>query len=88
MARKIKLLNGYIYPVDRCGAMDDVLQLRVTEGTLTGLVTEFGDPQNTQTIEHWYDDTETDHVFFTGYTALTAASQDIYGVTMTLRKDE
>lgn len=87
MARHVKLLNGDVFPVDRCGATDDFLMIRVTEGTLLDLVMVFGKPENTQTIEHWFDGTETDHVFYKGYTALTAASQDVLGVTMTLRKE-
>ena len=84
--RKIRLSNGNEYPVDRCGVSGDMLLVRVTEGNLLDLVMVFGCPENVQTIEHWFEGTETDHRVFEGYTELRTASQEPEGVTMFLYK--
>lgn len=82
--RKIRLSNGAEYPVDRCGVSGDMLLVRVTEGNLLDLVMVFGRPENTATIEHWFEGTETDHVTYEGYTELRTASQEREGVMMLL----
>jgi hypothetical protein len=85
---KVKLLDDTTYPVDRCGTMNDQLLIRVTEGSILSLVPEFGDPEKTAVIEHYFEGTETDHVFFNGYTALTAMSQDQNGVLIYLKRGD
>ena len=83
---KIRLNDGTEYPVDRCGAMNDLLLIRIPEGSIMSLVPVFGDPEKTSRIEHYFEGTETDHVVFEGYTELTAASYDENGVLIYLRR--
>ena len=82
--RKIRLTDGTEYPVSMCGASDGVLAIRVTEGSLLDLVMVFGVPEKVAKIEHWFDGTDTDHVFFEGYTELRVASQERDGVMLML----
>jgi hypothetical protein len=85
--RKIRLNDGTEHEVDRCGANDGILSIRVIDNNdLLQLVEEFGKPQNTSHIEHWFDGTETDHVYFDGYTELIAAQSMREGILLTLRK--
>lgn len=84
MNRHVKLTDGTVYPVSLCGATNDMLSLTVTQGTLLDLVMVFGVHEKVATIEHWYDGTETDHVFYKGYTELRVASQTRDGVTLML----
>lgn len=85
--RKIRLTDGTEYPVDRCGANDGTLFVRVTgDYNLLDLVMEFGVPEKTERIEHWFEGTETDHVYFDGYTALVSAQSMNDGILMMLRK--
>lgn len=89
MARNIRLADGTVYPVDRCGADGERLRLRVTDGLflLTAAVT-FSAPEKTYVIEHYFDGTETDHVFFEGYTVLLALSVEAGGIAVLLKKGE
>ena len=85
--RNIKLTDGTVYPVDRCGATLNELMINVTSGDdLLDLVMEFGVPAKVARIEHWFDGTDTDHVVYEGYTALTAASNTGTGVMIMLQK--
>lgn len=71
--RNIKLLDGTIYQVDRCGAANGLLRIRILPPfKLTDVVKKFTAPAKTATIEHYFDGTETDHVYFTGYTDFLA----------------
>lgn len=85
--RKIRLNDGTEHEVDRCGADDGILSIRVTDNNdLLELVEEFGKPQNTARIEHWFDGTETDHVWFDGYTELITVQSTREGILLTLRR--
>lgn len=67
--RNIKLLDGTIYQVDRCGAADGQLRIRLLPPfKIVDVVKKFTNPAKTATIEHYFDGTETDHVFFDHYT--------------------
>lgn len=86
--RNIKLTDGTVYPVDLCGAANGMLMVNVT-GThdLLALVLVFGQEEKVQRIEHWFDGTETDHIFFEGYKHLTSAAITDTGVQMTLKRE-
>ena len=86
--RKIKLSNGKTYAVDRCGASGDVLMINVISGTLKTLASAFSNPEALVRIEHYFDGTETDHVFFDGYTLLTGLNLSNTGVTVMLRRSQ
>ena len=67
--RNIKLLDGTVYQVDRAGAADGQLRLRLLPPfKIVDVVKKFTNPAKTATIEHYFDGTETDHVFFDHYT--------------------
>jgi len=67
--RNIKLLDGTVYQVDRCGAADGQLRIRLLPPfKIVDVVKKFTNPAKTATIEHYFDGTETDHVFFDHYT--------------------
>ena len=83
--RNIKLADGSIYPVDRCGADNGILTVNVITGTIISLIPVFGDPEKTATIEHYFDGTETDHITFTGYTELIGATVTTTGTTFVMR---
>lgn len=85
--RKVKLNNGKTYQVDRCGAAGDLLMINVVSGTIKALANVFGNPENTGRIEHYFEGTETDHVFYDGYTVLTGLSLSETGVTVMLRRE-
>lgn len=86
--RNIRLTDGTVYPVDRCGAASGMLMVNVTSGDdLLDLVMVFGVPEKVARIEHFYDGTETDHVWFDGYTALVSATITDTGVMMMLKKE-
>ena len=71
--RNIKLLDGTVYQVDRAGAADGQLRLRLLPPwDLVEVVQKFKDPEKTAKIEHYFDGTETDHVTFEHYTEFTA----------------
>ncbi len=85
--RNIKLANGDVYPVSRCGANNKILSVTVTGGhDLLDLVLVFGHSENVATIEHYFDGTTTDHIIFGGYTELVSACMAEDGVTLTLEK--
>lgn len=85
--RIIKLTDGTVYPVDRCGATPETLVVNITSGdTMLALVTKFSVPENLTRIEHSFEGTSTDHRFFDGYTALTSAYVSETGTTLTLTK--
>ena len=86
--RNIKLTDGTVYPVDLCGASYGTLYVNVTEPKdLLALVLVFGQEEKVERIEHWYDGTETDHIFFEGYKHLTSAAITDTGVQMTLKRE-
>ncbi len=67
--RNIKLLDGTVYQVDRAGAADGYLRLRLLPPwDLKKAVKKFSDPKLLDKIEHYFDGTGTDHVFFDHYT--------------------
>ena len=87
--RNIRLSDGTVYPVDRCGAMEDSLFLNIVSGdSLLALVGKFSDPSGLDCIEHYFDGTTTAHQWYEGYTQLVAASVTRTGVSLTLRKEE
>ena len=85
--RKVKLNNGKTYNVDRCGASGDLLMINVISGTIKALASVFSDPEKTSRIEHYFEGTETDHVFYEGYTVLTGITLSDTGTTVMLRRD-
>ena len=67
--RNIKLLDGTVYQVDRAGAADGQLRLRILPPfKIADVAKKFTSPAKTATIEHYFDGTETDHVYFEHYT--------------------
>ncbi len=88
MSRHVKLTDGTVYPVDRCGADDERLRIRVTEPGFDMLeaVQSFGNPEKTSTIEHYFDGTETDHVYFTGYTVLESLLSENAGMVVSMKR--
>lgn len=86
--RKIKLLDGTEYEVDRCGAYDDRLMINITSDlSMMDAVSVFSQSSLTKRIEHYFDGTETDHVFFDGFTRLMAVSLSYTGIFLTLGKE-
>ena len=86
--RNIKLTDGTVYPVDRCGAAGELLMINVTSGDdLLDLVMVFGVPEKVSRIEHYYDGTNTDHVFYENFTELVIANVTDTGVMLTLKKE-
>lgn len=86
--RNIKLTDGTVYPVDLCGASGNTLYVNVTEPKdLLSLVLVFGQEEKVRRIEHYFDGTETDHVFFEGYKHLTSAAITDTGVQMALKRE-
>ena len=84
--RNIKLTDGTVYHVDRCGAADGTLMINIIEQPdIWDIVETISKEENVSTIEHYFDGTETDHVFFRGYIYLVAAALTFTGVTVTLR---
>lgn len=88
MSRHVKLTDGTAYTVDRCGADDERLRIRVTEPGFDMLeaVQKFGNPALTSTIEHYFDGTETDHVYFEGYTALESLLSEDTGMVVSMKR--
>jgi len=87
--RNIKLLDGTVYQVDRCGAADGQLRLRLLPPwDLLEVVTKFRDPEKTAKIEHYFDGTETDHVFFENYTVFSALEIEGENVLIVLKREE
>ena len=85
--RHIRLNDGTVFDVDRCGADLERLTVRVTgDHTLLDPVPVFGKAENVARIEHWFDGTETDHVFFEGYVNLIAVQSGNEGIAIILRK--
>ena len=85
--RKIKLVDGTIYTVDRCGADGGILSINVVSEKLVDLVPVFADPEKTAIIEHYFDGTETDHVFYKSYTQLVGAGVTNTGTTVFLSQN-
>jgi len=88
MSRHVKLTDGTTYSVDRCGAMDERLRLRVTDTGFDMLeaVEKFGDPALTSTIEHYFDGTTTDHVYYEGYTTLESLLSESGGMVISMKR--
>lgn len=88
--RNIKLADGSVFPVDRCGASDGTLYLRVTaeDYTVQQAAVSFGDPAKTVIIEHYFDGTNVDHQRFIGFTVLQSLILDRNGVTIYLGEAE
>ena len=86
--RNIKLLDGTVYQVDRCGAADGQLRIRLLPPfKIVDVVKKFTNPAKTATIEHYFDGTETDHVFFDHYTAFSALEVDGDKLLIVLKRD-
>ena len=92
MARKIRLNDGTILPVDRFAMLDDQLRIRVapTDMDMLTAAQTFGDPEKTKVIEHYFEGTETDRHICTGYTELVALEMayDARGVIVILNHVE
>ena len=88
--RKIRLTDGSVYSVDRCGASGGVLYIRVTDADMTLLkaVSVFDNPEKTKVIEHFFEGTETDHQFYEGYDTLHAAALDSGAVLVILHRED
>ena len=90
--RNIKLLDGTIYQVDRCGAADGRLRLRLINlpgdinAAMISVITAFGDPAKTAVIEHYFDETINDHQVYEHYTALEAVMTDGPGLVVIMRE--
>lgn len=88
MSRHVKLTDDTVYQVDRCGADEERLRLRVTDPGFDMLtaVQKFGNPELTATIEHFFDGTETDHVYFKGYTVLESLLSEEAGMVVSMKR--
>jgi hypothetical protein len=87
--RNIKLTDGSVYEVERCGANEHELRfLIVSPVTMKEAVNAFDDPELTNRIEHYFDGTENDHVVFVGYTTLAGLFQDEHGTEIVLYKND
>lgn len=88
MSRNIKLTDGTTYPVDRCGADGERLRIRVTKPGFDMLeaVQKFGNPELTAVIEHYFDGTETDHIYFEGYTVLESLLAENAGMVISAKR--
>lgn len=87
--RNIRLLDGTVYQVDRAGAADGQLRLRILPPwDLVEVVTKFRDPEKTAKIEHYFDGTETDHVFFDHYTIFSALEVDGDKLLIVMKSEE
>lgn len=88
--RKIRLANGTTYEVDRCGAADGRLSIRlVAPGILLNdIFPFFVDPEKTGTIEHYFEGTRVDHKLFIGFTLLRSASLENSGAFLMLEETE
>ena len=85
--RNIRLNDGTVYTVDRCGGDSRNMAANITSrATLASLVEVFNIPEKVSHIEHYYDGTKTDRVVYDGYTELIGACVTDTGVTITLRK--
>lgn len=86
--RNVRLTDGTTYPVDRCGADSERLRIRVTDPAFDMLaaVRTFGDPELTRVIEHYFDGTSTDHVFYEGYTFLESLLSENNGMVVSMKK--
>ena len=86
--RHVRLTDWTAYAVDRCGADEERLRLRVTDPGFDMLtaVQKFGDPALTATIEHYFDGTETDHVYFEGYTVLESLLSENAGMVVVMKR--
>ena len=87
--RNIRLNDGTVYAVDRCGAASAHLLINITSGeNIAALAVAFSDETKTKVIEHFYDDSPNDHVTFEGYTVLSAVSVSDTGISINLAKKE
>lgn len=85
--RNIKLTDGSVYEVERCGANDQELRmLIISPVTMKEAANAFDNPELTNRIEHYFDGTENDHVVFEGYTTLVGIYQDKHGTEILLYK--
>ena len=75
--RNIRLLDGTVYPVDRCGADGGVLRIRILPPfEIADVAAKITDPEKTDRIEHFIDGTETDHVIYEHYTVFQSMEAD------------
>ena len=75
--RNISLADGTVYPVDRCGAADGRLRVRILPPyVITDVVSRFTDPVRTRRIEHYIDGSGVDHQVYEGYTEFVAMEID------------
>lgn len=75
--RNIRLLDGTVYPVDRCGADGGVLRIRILPPfVIADVAARFTDPAKTAKIEHYFDGVETDHVIYEHYTVFQSMEAD------------
>lgn len=75
--RNIRLLDGTVYPVDRCGADGGVLRIRILPPfVIADVAARFTDPTKTAKIEHYFDGVETDHVTYEHYTVFQSMEAD------------
>lgn len=87
--RNIRLLDGTVYQVDRAGAADGQLRLRLLPPwDLVEVVTKFKNQELTAKLEHYFDGTETDHVFFDHYTVFSALEVDGDKLLIVMKSEE
>lgn len=86
--RNVRLTDGTVYPVDRCGADGVRLRIRVTDPQVDMItaVQKFGRPELTSAIEHYFDGTETDHIVFSGYTVLESLLAENAGIVVVMKR--
>lgn len=84
--RTIKLANGSVLPVFRCGAAGGHLYIGVIGDTLLNLVSIFSDPIKTGTIISSVENNPQLDVVYEGYTALTYVLLQEEGILLGLQR--
>ena len=76
--------------MDRCGADSERLRIRVIDPEFDMLtaVQKFGNPELTRVIEHYFDGTNTDHVYYNGYTGLESLLAENAGIVISMRRND
>ena len=76
--------------MDRCGADSERLRIRVIDPEFDMLtaVQKFGNPELTKVIEHYFDGTNTDHVYYNGYTGLESLLAESAGMVISMKRVE
>lgn len=87
--RKIRLNDGTEYGIDRCGAEDNVLWIRVTStDNIYELIFTFADAEKTAVITEFWTDESLPPTVYEGYTAGKTFQRQDGGILIGLEKGE